>query len=45
MDSVIVAVETDSGLVGWGEGCPFGNAYLPAFSAGIHAGIAELAPH
>lgn len=45
MDSVIVAVETDTGLTGWGEGCPFGNAYLPAFSAGIHAGIAELAPH
>jgi L-alanine-DL-glutamate epimerase-like enolase superfamily enzyme len=35
---------TNSGLVGWGEGCPFGNAYLPAFAAGIHAGIAELAP-
>ena len=45
MDTVIVAIETDNGLVGWGEGCPFGNAYLPAFSAGIHAGIAELAPH
>lgn len=45
MDSVIVAVETDTGLTGWGEGCPFGNAYLPAFAAGIHAGIAELAPH
>lgn len=44
MDSVIVAVETNTGLVGWGEGCPFGSAYLPAFSAGIHAGIAELAP-
>ena len=45
MDSVIVSVETDHGLVGWGEGCPFGTAYLPAFSAAIHAGIAELAPH
>jgi L-alanine-DL-glutamate epimerase-like enolase superfamily enzyme len=44
MRSVIVGVETDDGLVGWGEGCPFGNAYLPAFAAGIHAGIAELAP-
>ena len=27
MDSVIVAIETDNGLTGWGEGCPFGNAY------------------
>lgn len=45
MDSVIVAIQTDSGLVGWGESCPFGSAYLPAFSAAIHAGIAEMAPH
>lgn len=45
MDSVVVSVTTNSGLTGWGEGCPFGNAYLPAFSAAIHAGIAELAPH
>lgn len=44
MDSVVVAVQADSGLTGWGEGCPFGSAYLPGFSAGIHAGLAEIAP-
>jgi len=44
MQSTIVSIETNTGLVGWGEGCPFGNAYLPAFAGGIRAGIAELAP-
>lgn len=44
MDSIIVAVHTSDGLVGWGECCPFGRAYLPAFAGGIKAGLAELAP-
>ncbi len=43
-DSTIVRVETDEGLVGTGEVCPLGPAYLPAFAAGARAGIAELAP-
>lgn len=44
LDSTIVAVETDEGITGWGEGCPWGVTYLPAFGGGIRAGIAELAP-
>ena len=44
-DSTIVEVETDAGLTGWGEVCPLGPAYLPAYAAGARAGIAELAPH
>ena len=44
LDSTIVAIETDEGLVGWGEGCPWGVTYLPAFPCGIRAGIEELAP-
>ena len=43
-DSTVVAVETDSGLVGWGEVCPLGPAYLPAYAAGVRAGLAELGP-
>ena len=43
-DSTVVAVETDSGLTGWGEVCPLGPAYLPAYARGARAGIAELAP-
>jgi L-alanine-DL-glutamate epimerase-like enolase superfamily enzyme len=44
-DSTIVAVKTDSGITGYGEICPLGPAYLPAYAAGARAGIAELAPH
>ena len=44
-DSTVVAVESDDGRIGWGEICPLGPAYLPAYAAGARAGIAELAPH
>ncbi|MCP4814706.1 MAG: mandelate racemase/muconate lactonizing enzyme family protein [Planctomycetaceae bacterium] len=44
-DSSIIAVETDSGLVGHGEVCPLGPFYLPAYAGGVRAGIQELAPH
>ncbi len=44
-DSTVVAVQTDAGLTGWGEICPLGPAYLPAYASGARAGIAEVAPH
>jgi L-alanine-DL-glutamate epimerase-like enolase superfamily enzyme len=44
-DSTVVEVETDAGLAGWGEVCPLGPFYLPAYAAGVRAGIAELGPH
>jgi L-alanine-DL-glutamate epimerase-like enolase superfamily enzyme len=31
-------------VTGFGEICPLGSAYLPAYAAGARAGIAELAP-
>ena len=37
-------VETDDGQFGWGEGCPWGNTYLPAHGPGIRAGLVTLAP-
>lgn len=43
-DSTIVAVVTDSGIVGYGECCPLGPAYLPAYAKGVRAGLGELAP-
>lgn len=43
-DSTVVAVETDAGLTGYGEVCPLGPAYLPAYAAGVRAGLRELAP-
>ncbi len=44
-DSTVVAVDTDAGITGWGEVCPLGPFYLPAFAAGCRTGIGELAPH
>ncbi|MDZ4674540.1 MAG: cis-3-hydroxy-L-proline dehydratase [Gemmatimonadota bacterium] len=43
-DSTVVEVQTDEGITGWGEVCPLGPAYLPAYAAGARAGITELAP-
>jgi L-alanine-DL-glutamate epimerase-like enolase superfamily enzyme len=43
-DSTVVGVATDTGLMGWGEVCPLGPAYLPAYAGGVRAGLAELAP-
>ena len=44
-DSTVVCVETEDGLCGWGECCPLGPFYLPAYAAGVRAGIQELGPH
>jgi L-alanine-DL-glutamate epimerase-like enolase superfamily enzyme len=44
-DSTIVKVETDKGLVGYGEVCPLGPFYLPAYAEGVRAGLRELGPH
>jgi len=44
-DSTVVRLDTDAGLTGWGEVCPLGPAYLPAYAAGVRAGLAELGPH
>jgi L-alanine-DL-glutamate epimerase-like enolase superfamily enzyme len=42
-DSLIVALHSDTGLVGWGEMAPLGAFYSPAFAAGARAGLPELA--
>jgi L-alanine-DL-glutamate epimerase-like enolase superfamily enzyme len=44
-DSTVVEVETDGGVVGYGEVCPLGPFYLPAYASGVRAGIRELGPH
>ena len=44
-DSTIVQIDTDEGITGWGEVCPLGPFYLPAFGQGARAGIYELGPH
>ncbi len=40
--STIVKVTTDAGIIGYGEVCPLGSAYMDAFAKGIPAGIGEI---
>jgi L-alanine-DL-glutamate epimerase-like enolase superfamily enzyme len=44
-DSTLVGVETKCGMVGYGEVCPLGPFYLPAYAEGVRAGLKELGPH
>ena len=37
LDSTIIKIDTDVGIVGWGETCPFGPNYLEAFARGARA--------
>lgn len=44
LQSTVVRLSTDEGLEGWGEVCPLGPTYLPAFAEGARAALKELAP-
>lgn len=44
-DSTVVRIDTDQGITGFGEVCPLGPFYLPAYANGVRAGVAELGPH
>ena len=44
LDSTILQIDTDDGLSGWGEACPWGHSYLPAHGPGVRAGLEILAP-
>jgi L-alanine-DL-glutamate epimerase-like enolase superfamily enzyme len=43
-DATVVEIVTDVGRAGYGESTPLGPAYLPAYAAGVRAGLAELSP-
>jgi len=44
LDATLVKVQTDTGLIGWGEGTPWGHTYVPAHGPGIRAGLETIAP-
>ena len=44
IDSTLVKIDTDEGIQGWGEACPWGVTYLPAHGKGIRAVIDEIGP-
>lgn len=43
VETVVIAVDTDAGITGWGEVCPIPH-YLPAFARGVAPALQELAP-
>ena len=44
LDSTIVKLVTDNGLVGWGETCPVGPTYQPEHALGARAALTQIAP-
>lgn len=42
-ESVVVRIDTDNGLTGWGENCPIPH-YLPAYAGGIQPAIDYMMP-
>lgn len=44
LDSTFVRINTDAGVAGWGESCPWGHTYLPAHGAGVRAALQTIAP-
>lgn len=43
VESVVLKLDTDDGVSGWGEVCPIPH-YLPAYARGVAPAIRELAP-
>ncbi len=43
VESVVLRIDTDQGISGWGEVCPIPH-YLPAYARGVAPAIAELTP-
>ena len=44
LDTTLVRIRTDTGIVGWGETCPVGPTYAEAHAAGARAALSEMAP-
>ncbi len=44
LDTTIVKIVSETGLVGWGETCPLGPTYQPQHATGARAAIGQIAP-
>lgn len=44
LDSTVVEVTTSDGVRGYGEVCPLGSAYLPAFAEGAQTALRAVTP-
>ena len=43
VETVVLRIDTDSGISGWGEVCPI-PGYLPAYADGVPPALREMAP-
>ncbi|MEO1732221.1 MAG: mandelate racemase/muconate lactonizing enzyme family protein [Pseudomonadota bacterium] len=43
VETVVLAIDIDAGLTGWGEVCPIPH-YLPAYARGVAPALSEMAP-
>ncbi|MEO9875210.1 MAG: mandelate racemase/muconate lactonizing enzyme family protein [Anderseniella sp.] len=44
LDTTLVKLTTDTGIVGWGETCPLGPIYAEAHAEGARAALSGIAP-
>lgn len=44
LDTTLVKLVADNGLIGWGETCPVGPTYAEAHASGARAALIEMAP-
>ncbi|MBO9451093.1 mandelate racemase/muconate lactonizing enzyme family protein [Tropicibacter sp. R16_0] len=44
LDTTLVKLVTDTGLIGWGETCPVGPTYAESHAGGARAALAQMAP-
>ena len=44
LDTTVVKMVTDTGVIGWGEVCPVGPTYQAQHALGARAALAEMAP-
>lgn len=45
LDTTLVKLVADNGLIGWGETCPVGPTYAEAHAKGARAALIEMAPN
>ncbi len=44
LQTTLVKIVADNGLIGWGETCPVGPTYAPSHAGGALAAVREMAP-
>jgi L-alanine-DL-glutamate epimerase-like enolase superfamily enzyme len=45
LDTTLVEIVTDTGLVGYGESCPVGPVYQPMHALGVRSALEQMGPH